>query len=546
VIRVARTPRWVVCLLTAFLTFLFACPGFASEAGDAAVLQVGEESYRHFLDDMLYTHDGDDRGYGPEHDLAQANIASLMEDFGFEVTLESFGSDRSTYYNVVATKVGTVHPDQEYLIGAHYDSVNNPGADDNASGVALILEAARVLGAYESAYTIRLIAFDREEVGLVGSTAYVAAHQSDEILGMISADMVSYNLGTNLVNVYCDYPFTQLQNAITHAVDLYGDGLNCTPRGPSGGSDHIPFQRADIQSCLLIEDWGNPYYHTPRDSVDTPDYIDYAFATRVTRSLVGYLVDQAGVLVDFPDCNENGIFDFNDIRDGASEDCDENVIPDECEITRSFLWASPELTPLHKDSPQSYTIDSPPEAFTDVTLSFTAYADLGFNTEFVEVWINDVAIATGDDALFMYGAADCGDPPDFAEIILTAEEFNAFVAQGEVRIDMVPSAFVSQAACTTPSYIAVVVEYLGAPTLADCNSNFVPDNCEEPGDRDGDGLIGLGDHAFLEECWSGPCGGPFCEPTPYADPCCTLLDYDRDGDYDLADFAAVQREMSGP
>ncbi|UCC30414.1 MAG: M28 family peptidase [Phycisphaerales bacterium] len=153
-------------------------PGFsatASPEGEFAAALVSEQNYRHYLDDMLYTHDGDDRGFGPEHDLAQANIVSVLTSFGVTVELEPFlfdadydGTDE-TYYNVVGTMTGTTYPGQGYVIGAHYDSVDNPGADDNASGVALVLEAARVLSAYESDYTIRFVAFDREEDGLIGS-----------------------------------------------------------------------------------------------------------------------------------------------------------------------------------------------------------------------------------------------------------------------------------------------------------------------------------------------------------------------------------------
>ena len=286
----------------------------ASDMGEAAAAIVSEESYRHFLDDMLYTHRGDNRGFGAEHDLAQANIVALFESFGLVVTLESvvYGSD--TYYNVVGTKLGTTHPDQEYIIGAHYDSVNNPGADDNASGTALTLEAARVLGPFESDYTIRFVAFDREEQGLYGSWAYVAAHSGDDILGMISADMVAYNLGTFLVDVYCDDNSLGLRDDMTQAVALYGDGLGYRASGNSGGSDHVPFQSYGYQACLVIEDWGNPNYHTDWDNVDTPKYIDYAMATRVTRSIVGWLVDQAGVNVPIADgdFDGDGDVDFGD------------------------------------------------------------------------------------------------------------------------------------------------------------------------------------------------------------------------------------------
>ena len=194
--------RWAVsCLAVLALATWSAGPVGASEDGNQAVSQVSQASYTHVLDDMLYTHDGDNRGYGAEHDLAQANIAMLMESYGLTVTLEPVPYSGETYYNVVGTKTGYLFPDQEWIIGSHYDSVNNPGADDNASGSALVLEAARILSGYPSDYTIRFITFDREEQGLYGSDEYATTHADDDILGMISADMVAFNTGANSVDI---------------------------------------------------------------------------------------------------------------------------------------------------------------------------------------------------------------------------------------------------------------------------------------------------------------------------------------------------------
>jgi hypothetical protein len=174
----------------------------ATDAGMAAANQVSQASYTDFLDNWLYTHAGDDRGFGPEHDLARDNIEMFFVLYGLDVELHPFQYQSTTYYNVVGTMTGTVHPDQEYIVGAHYDSVNNPGADDDASGTALVLEAARILSQYDSAYTIRFMAFDREEQGLIGSSAYVADHAGADILGMVQADMVAYNTGANSTDIY--------------------------------------------------------------------------------------------------------------------------------------------------------------------------------------------------------------------------------------------------------------------------------------------------------------------------------------------------------
>ncbi len=296
VANVVRT--WVVLCAVACA----ASSAWASDQGQAAADQVSEASYRYFLGDtagepgILFTHTGDNRGYGADHDPARTNIFNELQGFGLSVELDPFTYSSTTYYNVVATQTGTLYPSQIYIVGAHYDSVNNPGADDNASGVALVLEAARVLSQYDSAYTIRYMAFDREEQGLIGSGAYAAEHASDNILGMISADMVAYDTGSSSALLYGRTASNPIKASVGAATVTYG-GLTYSDGGRLDGSDHASFEARGFQACLLIEGetWDNPYYHTAQDAVETPGNINYAFATKMTKSVVGWLVDQAQV-----------------------------------------------------------------------------------------------------------------------------------------------------------------------------------------------------------------------------------------------------------
>ncbi len=326
--------KWMTCCAAIVLILSLTLPTMASEDGQTAAARVSEASYRNFLDNVLYTHPGDNRGFGPEHDLAQAAIVDLFESYGLDVTLEPVPYQGSTYWNVVGTKLGTLTPDEEWIIGAHYDSVDNPGADDNASGVALVLETARILTTYPSEDTIRFIAFDREEQGLYGSYAYVDAHINDNILGMISADMVAYNTGANSVDLFGYSASNAFKLALGDAILDYGQGLSFVNQGPLNASDHAPFEQAGFQACLLIEDWGNPFYHTQQDHVEMPDYIDYVFATRITRSVVGFLVDQAGVEVG--ECG-NGTVDPGETCDIAIAAGQPGACPTSCENTDPCL-----------------------------------------------------------------------------------------------------------------------------------------------------------------------------------------------------------------
>lgn len=305
------------------ITVVSAAP--ASDEGQAAADQVSETSYRYFLGDnqgvegILYTHAGDNRGpNGPEHDPARDNIAAHFESYGLTVTLEPFYYG-GTYYNVVATKLGTVYPDQEYIVGGHYDSVSNPGADDNASGVASVLEAARILSQYESDCTIRFVGFDMEEAGLVGSSAYVDDHYADDILGMISADMLAFEPGPGAGSalIYGRTASDPIKNTLASAVTTYGQGMTPNVQGRLDASDHVPFEARGFQACLFIEGatWMNPFYHTANDNVEQAGNINYDFARRMTRVMVGYLVDNANVLVIIPDgdYDENGLVDLYDV-----------------------------------------------------------------------------------------------------------------------------------------------------------------------------------------------------------------------------------------
>jgi hypothetical protein len=188
--------------------------------------------------------------------------------------------------------------------------VSNPGADDNASGTAAVIEAARIISQYDSEYTIKFIAFDMEEEGLVGSYEYVDAHINEDILGMISADMVAYDTGTGACNIYGHTASNPIKNALAAAVTEYSNGLAPDVGGSADASDHAPFEFAGFQACLLIEYlvWSNPYYHTQNDSYDNPNNLNMDYAVKMVRSLVGWLVDEAHVLVpvegvsfDFPD-----------------------------------------------------------------------------------------------------------------------------------------------------------------------------------------------------------------------------------------------------
>ncbi len=277
----------VVCLSVA--------PAAAQVEPQELVDQVSFDEYQYCLAEMLYTHDGDNRGYGAQHDMARDNIRDAFLSFGLWTYLHPFTYQGNTYYNVVGVRKGLVTPGEQYIVGAHFDSANTPGADDNGSGTAGVIELARIFTQYDFEDTLIFIAFDREEQGLVGSSAYANQFRNDNIRGMISMDMIAYNTGMGTCDVYGRTASDPWKNALASAVNRYSN-LTAVVGGQLNGSDHAPFESIGKQAALIIEDWGNPCYHRACDSVDTPDYIDYEYAVEITRGTAGLLAESGGLL----------------------------------------------------------------------------------------------------------------------------------------------------------------------------------------------------------------------------------------------------------
>ena len=300
--------RWY--LGVSIVLFLAAAGAARADAISDIVAQVSQDYYSDFLDNHLFTHANDNRGRSsPQHDQARTYLHDTFRDFGLTASLDAFSYGGSTYYNVVGIHQGDVSPGSIYIVGAHYDSKNNPGADDNASGVAGVLEAARVLSQHSFQSTLVFIAFDVEEDGLWGSKDYAQKHAADTILGMISMDMIAYNPEGTDQGIHHDKAYVYgraasdpIKQDLAAALALFGNGVTAEIGGDVPYSDHAPFEAKGKPAALLIEHaWrSNPYYHQAGDSVDTPDYLDYEYATNLTRGVVGYLASSA-VLVPEPE-----------------------------------------------------------------------------------------------------------------------------------------------------------------------------------------------------------------------------------------------------
>jgi hypothetical protein len=276
-------------------------------AGVAAlVAQVSGERYSTNLRDHLFTHLGDSRGaaagYVPsaQHEMVRELLKSHFTAYGLTVTEQE--TRVSGFFNVIGEKRGTTRPDDIIIVGGHYDSVGNPGANDNATGTAAIMEAVQVLSGQSFEATIRFIAFDLEEGGLIGSKDYVAAHPDANIIFMLNVDTIGQDGGNHRLAI--DSPGAEtMKAALADAMIRHSGGVVPVVRTTGDLSDHLAFHDAGFTAFEVYnDDWwtqGDPYNHTANDSVDTPGYINDAFATMVTRGVVGFLAEQA-VLVTAP------------------------------------------------------------------------------------------------------------------------------------------------------------------------------------------------------------------------------------------------------
>jgi len=178
------------------------------------------------------------------------------------------------------------------------------------------------------------------------------------------------------------------------------------------------------------------------------------------------------------DCNTNGVADACDIASGTSQDCQADGVPDECQLLGTFFDDSGPLSPIDGANPKTHTVPSPPPANGDVTLNFTASADLDLSTEFIDVNINGAPIGR----IFRTGAAQCPGIPNTATLVITAGTFNSAVGGGSAAIGMVASPEVTPGICPA-SFISVTLTY-GAG--GDCNHNGVADACDVSGGSSSD------------------------------------------------------------
>lgn len=226
-----------------------------------------------------------------------------------------------TWHNIVVENRGTDLPSEVLILAAHLDAVpKSPGADDNGSGAAALLELARVLYSRPLRRTVRFIFFNLEEVGLKGSAEYVRLlkptldAKKETVIGMVSLEMLGYYtdapnsqrspiptikglfeppttgdfIGFATISkhsAFCRRLETEMKAAAPALKTFVAD---FSPIAPPDflRSDHAPFLLMGLPAVMLTDtsNFRNPNYHKPSDTIQTLDPARY---TLVVRALAG-------------------------------------------------------------------------------------------------------------------------------------------------------------------------------------------------------------------------------------------------------------------
>jgi hypothetical protein len=224
----------------------------------------------------------------PGNKLASAYLFDTYKSFGYEPEFQWFEPRNALggrTANVLATLKGTVNPELIYVVSSHYDSVaRGPGADDDSSGTAALLETARIMAKHPQPATIIFASFTGEEAGLLGSREFVrrAVASKLQIVGALNNDMIGWANDHRLDNTirYSNAGIRDIQhNAAMLFTNLITyDALYYKSTDAAAYYEAFGDIVGGIGSYPVL---GNPHYHQPHDLLET---INHQLVTEVAKT----------------------------------------------------------------------------------------------------------------------------------------------------------------------------------------------------------------------------------------------------------------------
>ncbi|MBN1465312.1 M28 family peptidase [candidate division KSB1 bacterium] len=230
------------------------------------------------------------------NDLAAEFVGGKLASYGLAVESQVY-SDYGR--NIYAQQVGILDDDRHFILCAHYDAVDYHCADDNASGVAAVLEVARILSHYTPNYTVVYALWDEEEIGLLGSSFY--AHQARahnlDIQGVLNLEMFGWDSDDDgAIDIHsCEVGKSRALAQLLVTIDsLYALPLQPVIHDPgSPDSDHGAFWEQGFGAIVFGEaywaDDFNPYYHSSQDRIDKFNTAYFLHLTKLTVAAIAAL-----------------------------------------------------------------------------------------------------------------------------------------------------------------------------------------------------------------------------------------------------------------
>lgn len=272
-------------------------------------------------------------------------IAGRMASYGLEVEQQAFNANTwmgsgAAGPNVIGIQRGTLYPDTYVVCGSHLDSFSYeamygggtaPGADDNATGVASVLETVRIMSQYEFEYSIVYCAYGCEEMGLYGSEAYASRCQQEgmDIIGYFNNDMNGYLYGDE-IHIDLIYP-NSVEPIGTYYMNVAGTYFPEMPvrhvNFNEGDSDHTSFNNHGYMGIYPFEDYQHhsPNIHTPQDLIG-PSVNSFGMSQRYCQMNIACLAEIANPVGETPVVSCNPVTAF------------EVELPTAKDLSEVYLW----------------------------------------------------------------------------------------------------------------------------------------------------------------------------------------------------------------
>lgn len=227
-------------------------------------------------------------------------MANTLKGYGLAASLQSFRGEDETVSNVIGTVRGPTTK-ALYTLSAHIDSISDsgglaPGANDDGSGIVVIMEAARILNSYKACMKsdVDIVGFNDEENSMNGGPAYIKSISSRNYKGGWNLDMVGIADGTPcMANNYNSSKDQFLANKITSVKSVYGINIELNNGTYSEEDvDAASFWAASLPKGYLVECADDPDYHSPNDLADNLSFSQLELTTKLIVAATAELASQ--------------------------------------------------------------------------------------------------------------------------------------------------------------------------------------------------------------------------------------------------------------